>query len=140
MFAPFIYPPLPITAYELPGEKRCGAREIQEHTKSAAIWNFFWLSCPEVDTLPGVGLYWPQHYKPRPDVLASVIADVALDEVLFRRVSSRPEKFTEWWCRQDYTIFDTYYYLGPKWPVTVLERAHEAITRMRKRGLELDPA
>lgn len=74
---------------------------------------------------------WPQHYHPRPDVLAAVIADVTLDEVLFSHVISRPEKFAEWWCQQDYSVFDTYYYLGPRWPVTVLERAHQAITRMK---------
>lgn len=131
MFAPFIYSPLAISNYILPTATRCAAKEIQESPQSHAIWNLFWLSCPDVDTLPGAGPAWAQHYRPRPDVLAAVTADVTLDEVLFRRVMSRPEKFAAWWCRQDYSIFDTYYYLGPKWPVTVLERAHQAIARMK---------
>lgn len=131
MFAPFRYSPLPLTSYQPPDSALCGLQEIRESPQSAAIWNLFWLTCPEVDTLAGAGPGWAKHYRPMPDVLAAVVADVTLDEVLFRRVMSRPEKFAAWWCRQDYSIFDTYYYLGPKWPVTVLERAHDAITRMK---------
>lgn len=131
MFAPFRYSPLPITSYQPTDSALWGPQEIRESPQASAIWNLFWLSCPEVDTLPGAGPLWPQHYLHRPDVLAAVIADVTLDEVLFRRVGSRPEKFAAWWCRQDYSVFDTYYYLGPKWPVTVLERAHLAIARMK---------
>lgn len=132
MFAPFCYSPVPLTSYELPGNAKCEAKEIQEFPQSQAIWNFFWLSCPDLDTLPGAGPNWAQHYKPRPCTLEAAIADVTLDEVLFRRVSSRPEKFAAWWCRQDYSIFDTYYLLGPRWPLTVLERAHTAIDRMKR--------
>lgn len=131
MFAPFRYSPLSITSYEPPNSEACGIQEIKKSPQNHAIWNLLWLSCPEVDTLAGAGPLWSQHYQPRPDVLVAITSDVTLDEVLFRRVISRPEKFAEWWHRQDYTIFDTWYYLGPRWPVTVLERAHEAIARMR---------
>lgn len=125
------YSPLPLQAYEPENPVGCDTSEIKKHPQSTAVWNLFWLSCPDVDTLPGASATWAQHYTPRPDVLAAVVADVTLDDTLFRQLSASPRDFAAWWCRQDCRTFDTYYYLGPKWPINVLERAHQAIARMK---------
>lgn len=130
-FAPVLYSPHPPESYVIGSMPTCQVREIQKIEHWQGIWNLFWLSVPDIDTLPGSGVDWWRGYTPTAGVLGAVISDVLLDEVLYRRLVSQPRKFADWWCRQDPTIFTTYEVLGEKWAETVLTRAHEARDRNR---------
>jgi len=133
----FRYSPLQIENYRLPGMKTCEVRSIEEMPEpdKAAVWNLFWLSIPDIDTVPGSGKRWFKTYTPVAgatgaivrDVLAGIRADALEDPVMYYKVRLHPRRFIEWFEREDHTIYDSYYVLGgPKWVSTVLTRAERA--------------
>lgn len=98
------------------------------------VWNLFWLSVPALDSLPIFGKRpdWAKHYTPVEGALKAIVADaVDDDEVLRRKLQLHPQRFIEWFEREDHSIYDSYYALnGETWVSTVLARSKEAAARI----------
>jgi hypothetical protein len=124
------YSPLPIPEYNLVGAPQNEINTIMGGDRREAVWNLFWLSLPQLDTIPGSGNKWWERYQPTAGALRAVVMDVNQDEVLYRKLMLHPEAFLSWWEREDHSIFDAYDVLGGKrWAETVLRRAEETAQR-----------
>lgn len=130
MFAPIVYSPRKVEDYLIRSVPSCEVNEILKLEQWPAVWNLFWLSVPTVDTLPDSGINWWAHYQPAEGLLAAIIDDVLSEEPLYRRLMARPEKFLDFWCRTDISVYETYGVLGDAWAETVLTRGHEARDRL----------
>lgn len=123
------YPMKDYFIYNLGGH--CEVGTMSRMPRGQSIWNLFWLSLPTLDTLPGAGPRWVQGYRALPSVGASIVSDVTLDEVLYRKLLMHPTSFVAWFEREDHTIYDVYNLLGEQqWVETVLQRARESAKRM----------
>ena len=126
------YSPKPMGDYILQGlESKCEVGQIQKLIKNQEVWNFFWLSLPLLDKVPGSGARWFHHYQAVTGAAVAVTTDVMLDDVLFRKLSMHPLRFATWFEREDQSIYDAYNVFGGKpWVETVLKRAHCAAYRI----------
>ena len=129
------YSPLPIDSYIITQLNLCPARAIKELDRpleSAAVWNLCWLSVPAVDVLPehGSNPDFYMHYQVDVQLWTAIAMDVMKDEVLLRKVVMHPSRFSEWFRREDHTIYDTFGVSGAEWVSTVLARSDQAAARM----------
>ena len=134
MFAPFLYAPRPASDYWITALPTDEVREIQKLNRWEGVWNYLWLNAPTLDRRIDPAIKWWEGCNVPTGLVCAVVQDVSMDEVLYRKIISQPHKFAEWWCRQDTTIYGVHNVLGPEWAITVLERAHDAIDRMRSKA------
>lgn len=133
---PYVYSPRPPSNYYISVLDQCEARFIdtlEDRQASAAAWNLFWLSVPEIDTLVlhGANHTWNRHYQPVPNAMSAVMADVVGDDPLRLKLLLHPVRFIEFFNHQDHSIFDCYTKLGGyRWVDTVLLRANQAAARI----------
>ena len=128
----YIYSPLPIEAYFLPGlDDMCEAGTIAKLERSQSIWNLFWLSKPALDLLPGCKGRWSDHYRSTMGDAAAVVSDVMLDEVLHRKLLMHPTRFVAWFETTDSAVYSAYDAMGElAWRSVVMDRARLAAQRI----------
>lgn len=129
-----VYSPAPIDSYIIPNSKLCEVREIMNMKGHLpiAVWNLFWLSNPAIDAMPELGIEWWKSYRPTRGLAKSVVMDVMEDEALFRKLLMTPDRFIEFFEREDVTIYHTYEVLGEAWHPMVLQRARSAASFMKR--------
>jgi len=130
MLKPYVYSPMPASAYVLHGLHTCEARSLMEQDPTGAAWNLHWLTNPTVDQIPGSGASWWKHYKLIDGQATACLLDALGDEVLGRKLLMHPLSFAAWFEREDHSIYDLYTLLGPTWVDTVMIRAHDAARRL----------
>lgn len=125
----YVYSPLPADAYLLQGTS-CDVGELLKHPAATALWNFYWLSAPDIDVVPSLGERWSRGYMPQLGRARAVMIDVLDDEVLYRKVTMHPDAFIDFFEHDDVSIYECYEKLGGEhWVETVLRRADEASLR-----------
>lgn len=124
------YSPLPITDYFVETRGKCSIEAVADLEESVAVWNLFWLSLPELDSIPGSGKGWYKGYTTNGTLQEALVTDVYEDSVLRCKLKMAPADFLSWWKREDHTIYDSYLIGGKDWVETVTARAAEAAERL----------
>lgn len=126
-----VYSPHAPDDYKAPVKDACVVSVIQLMEHYEAIWNFLWLSVPQVDLLLDKrNENWVKGAAVLGRVANVLVRDVSADDELRDKLSLHPDKFLGWFQSEDPTIFDAYEVFGSQWAETVMRRADEAAHRL----------
>lgn len=130
----FRYSDHPVGAYMIDlGVHQCEVAVLASLGDDDTFWNFFWLSNPKLDHIPGSGKDWWRKYTPVNHLVEAVIRDVSDDYTLHHALASHPLAFAEWWADQNHKDFHTYPVAGgDDWVSTVARRAEAAGDRLTR--------
>ena len=134
---PYCYSPIPIENYRIKALEACEASFIISQGPKIAgpLWNLFWLSVPSIDKLAehASSERWFLHYRATDKALLALRREVRNDPVLELKLNLHPNRFLEWFKREDHEgCYDSAYFElgGQEWVETVKRRAAEAAQRI----------
>lgn len=120
----FLYSPAVAARYQVKSLMICEVSVILQDPYRHAVWNLFWLSCPQIDLC--LDAEDSGGYQPIPGLCANVIRDVKADVMLINALSKHPHDFLRWFEYEDHNSYWCHRDHGQQWVNTVIERAREA--------------